>query len=498
MAYTINHYNNSLITTVADGTVDATLDIKLIGKNYAGYGLIQNENFVYLLENFASSTGPAHPVAGQVWFDSGNRKLKFWDGSRYRSTGGAEIAPTNSAPSGLTQGDLWFNPDTNQISVWNGTSYTLVGPQAVKGSGLTEMLSTSVLDTQSQPHTIIEAVDNGQVVFIVSPDSEFTLDSTSNASLVSSGFNKIHQGVTLAYTNNSAQPGQTQNGFRFWGTASNSDRLGGFNADQFVKVGNASFSTAVNFADVGYTVGNPTAKLAVYNDFNTTPTIENIYNNTIVFKTTVGGVTVTPMKIVGQDVLPGVTTASNLGNSSYQWANVWATTFNGTATSASTLIYNNSSVSPTISATANTVAIRDTSGNLNAVTFNGASTSSYYADLAEKYLADKEYPVGTVVSVGGEKEITASTKGDKAIGVISENPAYMMNSELAGGIYVALKGRVPVFIDGTVVKGDKIIPESNGVGMVLNPLTDDVAFVFAIALESNNQPGVKLVECVVL
>jgi len=492
MAYTINHYNNSLITTVADGTVDATLSIKLIGKNYAGYGQIQNENFVYLLENFASSTGPSNPTAGQIWFDSGNSKLKFWDGSKYRSTGGAEIAPTSSPPAGLTIGDLWYNSDTSQISVWNGTSYTLIGPQAVKGSGLTEMLSTSVLDTASTPHTVIEAIDNGQVVFIISPDAKFTLDSTSNAALIAGGFTDIQQGITLAYTNNSAQPGQTQNNFRFWGTASNADKLGGLPASGFVQVGNANFSTTVNFADVGYTVGNPTAKLAVFNASNTTPTIQNIYNNTIVFSTTVGGVTVTPMKLVGQDVLPGVTSVSNLGNSSYQWANVWATTFNGTATQASTILYNNTAISPAVSPTPSTVAIRDTSGNLNAVTFNGASTSSYYADLAEKYLTDKEYEVGTVVSVGGTKEVTASTTGDYAIGVVSGQPAYMMNSDLVGGTYIALKGRVPVKITGVVHKGDRIVASDNGTGIV------GIGSVFAIALEGNEDSGVKLVECVVL
>ena len=52
MPYTINRYNGTVVTTVADGTVDTTTDLKLIGKNYAGYGEIQNENFLFLLENF--------------------------------------------------------------------------------------------------------------------------------------------------------------------------------------------------------------------------------------------------------------------------------------------------------------------------------------------------------------------------------------------------------------------------------------------------------------
>ena len=67
MSYTINRYNGNAIATVVDGTINNTLDITLIGKNYAGYGQSQNENFVYLLENFANSTQPPSPLAGQIW-----------------------------------------------------------------------------------------------------------------------------------------------------------------------------------------------------------------------------------------------------------------------------------------------------------------------------------------------------------------------------------------------------------------------------------------------
>jgi len=69
MAYTIDRYNRTVLTVVEDGTIDQTTDLKLVGKNYAGYGEIQNENFVYLLENFASGTAPSKPISGQVWFD---------------------------------------------------------------------------------------------------------------------------------------------------------------------------------------------------------------------------------------------------------------------------------------------------------------------------------------------------------------------------------------------------------------------------------------------
>jgi len=66
MAYAIDRYNNTLLTTVEDGTVDQTTDLKFIGKNYAGYGEIQNENFLFLLENFSGANQPARPISGQV------------------------------------------------------------------------------------------------------------------------------------------------------------------------------------------------------------------------------------------------------------------------------------------------------------------------------------------------------------------------------------------------------------------------------------------------
>ena len=78
MAYTINKYNNVQLTVVEDGTIDNTTNLRFIGKNYAGYGEIQNENFLHLLENFASGSQPSRPMGGQIWFDTSLSKLKFY------------------------------------------------------------------------------------------------------------------------------------------------------------------------------------------------------------------------------------------------------------------------------------------------------------------------------------------------------------------------------------------------------------------------------------
>jgi len=95
----------------------------------------------------------------------------------------------------------------------------------------------------------------------------------------------------------------------------------------------------------------------------------------------------------------------------------------------------------------------------NAGTFNGTATSAQYADLAERYEADAQYDAGTVVVFGGDKEITmANGEYDHRVaGVISSAPAYMMNSEAGDDTthpYVALTGRVPCKVTGTINKGD--------------------------------------------
>jgi hypothetical protein len=113
MAYEVNKFNGVFLTSVADGTIDTTTDLRLVGKNYAGYGEVQNENFVHLLENFANTTAPPKSVTGQVWFDTATKKLKFYDGTRFKVAGGAEASA--SAPSGLVAGDFWWDTGAKQL-----------------------------------------------------------------------------------------------------------------------------------------------------------------------------------------------------------------------------------------------------------------------------------------------------------------------------------------------------------------------------------------------
>lgn len=510
MPYSIDRYNGTQLTVVEDGTIDSTLDIKLIGKNYAGYGEAQNENFVHLLENFSNPTAPPRPMTGQLWFDSSAKILKVYAGdNKWKSASGTEVSATT--PTGLTTGDLWLkktsSSDKGQLYIHNGTDFTLVGPDAVDGFGITQFKSRVVGDSTGGNHAIIECIINDETVYIISR-TEFTL---ATGQIASGGFTKVKEGLTLAYTQETNTSSLTYGAtdinltdnepkFSFWGTASNSLRLNGKKDTDFASATNTIFTGLVRFYDPGILIGND-QDLAIYIDGGTIPTFKNSVGNLIRFATTQAG-TKFPMELSGSDILPGydpsgapTTGVNNIGSSSRKFNIVDANSFTGNAAGANTLLVNTTYRSASTSAGANTVAARDSNGDLYAGVFNGVATSARYADLAEKFLADQTYSVGTVLVVGGSKEVTKASLGQRAVGVVSDMPAYVMNSELENGTLVALKGRVPVRVIGSIMKGDKLVAVDNGLAMKSLVNSSDV---FAIALESSEDHSEKLIESIIL
>ena len=140
------------------------------------------------------------------------------------------------------------------------------------------------------------------------------------------------------------------------------------------------------------------------------------------------------------------------------------------------------------------------SNTLTATNFNGNASSANYADLAERYTADNAYTPGTVVVFGGEKEVTAcSNKGDRrAAGVVSTNPAYLMNNSLQGSTVVdlALQGRVPCQVIGKVEKGDMLVTSAvPGYAIVDNE--PKIGTVIGKAVEQKHTDGKGVIEVVV-
>ena len=252
------------------------------------------------------------------------------------------------------------------------------------------------------------------------------------------------------------------------------------------------------------------------------------------------GVITTTGNITGGNVIFGSGIVSGTGNvyagNVLGGANVNATTHTGTTVSVTgtvtgaTISATGSTVGGVITGTSLSVTGTVTGGNLttagiltvnsgNAVTaiVNGGgntignigsssswfgnifatSSKALYADLAEMYCADDFYPPGTVVEFGGQSEITVTTTSHSTAvaGIISTNPSYLMNSTIAcevNALEVALVGRVPCQVVGTIRKGDRLVSgKIPGVAQAMNPALYEPGCIIGKALEEYNSttPG---------
>lgn len=129
------------------------------------------------------------------------------------------------------------------------------------------------------------------------------------------------------------------------------------------------------------------------------------------------------------------------------------------------------------------------------------ATSAYYADVAERYLADADYAVGTVLMIGGTQEVTQTTRPRQAgiAGTVSENPAMIMNQGLEGEhvVSVALLGRVPCKVVGKINKGDLLV--SSNVPGCATAMTQEYipGTVIGKALEDFDQSAMGVIEIMV-
>jgi hypothetical protein len=506
MAYIVNRFNGTQLTVVEDGTIDQTTDIKFVGRNYSGYGEVQNENYLHLLENFSGTSAPVKALDGQVWYDASTTKLKFYTGSAWKTAGGTEVSAIE--PAGLDEGDLWWSSTSNQLYGKTGAGeFILVGPQAA-GSGTTQMLSVNVLDNADNEKTIIVALINDVAVYTIS-NEEFTLKTDQPDGVPAlTGFSLIKRGMTLV---NSAT-GLTKNNLDeyisgatnepiFWGTANDALRLGGTLYTDFLKN-----TDTISFGDAGFTVGDsPADNLRISIEGSNNNALFNNKGPKIIFGASQAGETPTAIvsirNVAGEikGLYPEADAVYNIGATGSTFAEIYATTFRGTADKATTVDVGGTGRSASTAAGANTVAVRDGSGDLTARFFNGTAIKAQYADLAEKYTTEEEYPVGTAVAVAkprysAEQDISAEARAckssDLAFGVVSGKPAYLMNAD-ADGQAIALKGRVPVRCTGVVSKGEPVYAWDNGVCT-----TTATRALVGVALETNTDEGEKLVECV--
>lgn len=302
MSYQINKTTGELLTELVDGQIDtSSTDLTLVGKNYKGYGEAFNENFVALLENFASSSAPGNPLKGQVWYDTGDNRLKIYNGTEFRVAGGPIVSP--NTPANLVEGDLWIDNNNNKLYMWDGTDLTLVGPTYTSGQGKTIFEAKTLIDTANTSKTVLALYIGGVLAGILSrqaftPSTASTLPPYAAGREIKVGFNPVD------VTN-----------FKFQGTASKSeslvDSLGtAYTSNDFVRTSERdSSNNVVDQTMLGslFVKGNTGIKIGIgdtqYGQFyvpqtETTTVLESIQNNQdLAIRVTKGSDSVDAVKI---------------------------------------------------------------------------------------------------------------------------------------------------------------------------------------------------------
>lgn len=589
MAYVLNKYNGEQLVVLQDGVLDSSTSLGLLGKNYTGYGEIQNENFVFLLENFAGINPPTRPIKGQTWYDSTNKKLNLYDGANWITVGTTELNST--APATPALGAFWFNTNTKQLYVYTELGWNLIGPEGLNGFQETKLKAVVLRDLNSINRAVLISYVDGKAQYIISSDT-FTINPLD----APSGFSDLEPGINIkntskfvgalkgnATTATKLETARTINGVLFDGTSNiviNAATLGTLNRGTYL--------TGNNFnggLDTTWTV-----------DATPVNTIGKIVARDSTGSFSAGNITAEAF--IGP--LSGNVTV-NYGQSTFNkiiCSNIEGFTFSGTAEKANELspgrsingVFFNGKTDITVPAAANTLTgstlsatVKNTSietlgfltninvadsgvtvgsagqvklyvelnrptlaitngtglkiqindvaqaggqaefefvssetalslggdykpafigdlantcniglptkpfGKLYADTLYGVATSAQYADLAENYLADDSYEPGTVLEFGGAAEVTLAQDGTQRVaGVVTTNPAYLMNSKLQGKnvVALALQGRVPCKVRGRVKKGDML--QASGGGYARPAVNPIIGTIIGKSLEDFN------------
>lgn len=400
MAYTIVKSDGTVLTTIADGTINTTsTPLGLPGRNYAGYGQALDTNFVHQLENFADTTPPPNPLRGQLWYDINNQTLN--------------VCPSD----GETNTAAWFT-----LAQSGSTGTTTFGNVTVAGN-------------------------------LVANNITATNNSNANA-------------ITVAYLTVTANS-----------TIAN--------------------STITSGNIVSLTTSNITTG-AVSSPGNLTGTW-----------TMNGSVSGNGLVMAGGNVY-----INNTGNiygiktDKYMYANgdpiSFAGTYSNTNVASYLTVYGGNILASRVQMTQLTTGANTTAGNItgNWTLTSGSRLQATYADLAERFEADSIYDPGTVVELGGIKEITAVRQelSDDIFGVISNTAAYLMNAGAGDDNThppVAVSGRVQVIVKGLVNKGDRLVSAGNGIARSARRNEATAFNTIGRALANKTTEGIGTIEAIV-
>jgi microcystin-dependent protein len=278
MPYTVNFTDseNKTPITVFDNTSSTDTSLTFPGRNVTGYGQIIAENFLALLENFASANEPVNPIEGQLWYDSTNGVLMIWDNTNWKAASGIQKGPTEPAIPESKVGELWVDTTNQQLRIFTGTRWILVGPSESSVDGLRYgPVVEKIGDSDNLDRFILTFYIADIPVIIFSKDS-FT------PKILITGFDIIRAGVNISAPTTSADIENFVGGFlpTLYGTAANANALNV--AGNEVAAGKFLRSDVINTTEFGINVRNNNGvTIGVDGTFNiaTTSTAAKIYNS---------------------------------------------------------------------------------------------------------------------------------------------------------------------------------------------------------------------------
>jgi hypothetical protein len=205
MAYEVNKSDGSVLVNLIDGEIDTTTtSLNLLGKNYLGYGELIAENFVHMLENFASISEPISSVPGQLWFSTGENRLAVRDTDENWKTI-AQLVARNIRPIETARlGDFWYDTANKALKIYTG-DLTLPGSNAGwvnvgAFQGNSGISFATLLDTNTPQgaHKVMRINVNGICVAIISTDADFDIAPACAIP----GFTTVGKGINLNTTGN--------------------------------------------------------------------------------------------------------------------------------------------------------------------------------------------------------------------------------------------------------------------------------------------------------
>jgi len=256
MSYTIKFTNGRTLAVIADQNYDQiSTSLTLVGKNLNNYGQYINENFVGLLENFAYPIEPRSPVTGQLWYDTGDSRIKVYASGRFKPVGAPTVSSTT--PVNAVVGDLWVDTSAGILKWFDGGLFIPAGKDYSNTSGKEGWFAESI------PNEFNEDI----------PVSIFYSNNTPWAVMSTSTFNT--NPFVNYFGTSTIRPGLILDpsvGAKFYGTATSAETVAGFDPSNIWTLNTYTETTGEMWIrnDDGLIIGE-TAPFRFYVDNTTSP-----------------------------------------------------------------------------------------------------------------------------------------------------------------------------------------------------------------------------------